>query len=145
MDAPAALLGKDLGRMVMYKNPARECVQQGKCVLRGILIMTMKWSVSCGVVIAAMAVSAMAARDEGKEESGESRAVPTVKYVVASPRAYLTSAARQGATDRERGYWQLKISCWLFGGGSLGGPRAHLKAQLLDEGDVSHGPCRMDN
>jgi len=58
--------------------------------------MTMKWSIGCGVLVVVTALSAAMAREPSKEDpnaSTSARKVPTVNYLVASPRAYLTGAA----------------------------------------------------
>jgi hypothetical protein len=70
---------------------------------RGFVTVTMKWSVSCGVLAVLMAVSAVMAGDPGKEQPNGSAAadkkVPTIKYVMASPRAYLAGGAMERAID----------------------------------------------
>jgi len=72
--------------------------------------MTMKWSISCGVLAIVMAVSAAMAREPSKEDPNApptvrepskeepkaptpARGVPTLNYIVASPRAFLAGAA----------------------------------------------------
>jgi hypothetical protein len=64
--------------------------------------MTMKWSIGCGVLAVVTAVSAAMAADPGKEDpnaSASARKVPTVNYVVASPRAYLAGAMMGRVVD----------------------------------------------
>ncbi|MBN1509032.1 MAG: hypothetical protein JW955_19450 [Sedimentisphaerales bacterium] len=64
--------------------------------------MTMKWSVRCGVLVVMMTVSAGMAGEASKEEpkgSTPTAKVPTVSYMVASPRAYLAGSGKTGAID----------------------------------------------
>jgi hypothetical protein len=58
---------------------------------RGYLTVKMKRNVICGAPVVMTAVSAAAAGDPGKDASDGStkiRKVPTVNYMVASPRTY---------------------------------------------------------
>jgi hypothetical protein len=74
--------------------------------------MTMKWSVRCGMLGVVMAVSAVMAGEPTKEEPNKptpakeeskkpapTTEVPTISFVVASPRAYLAGDAKGGAID----------------------------------------------
>ncbi len=64
--------------------------------------MTMKWSVRGGALVIVMAVSAALAEGPGKEGPGgptPARKVPTVHYILASPRAYLAGDATQHMID----------------------------------------------
>jgi hypothetical protein len=73
--------------------------------------MTMKGSVRCGALVVVTAVSAAMAGGPVEDESGGlalAGKAPTVKYVLASPRMRILAT---------------EYSCWLFGGGFLGGPQ----------------------
>lgn len=62
----------------------------------------MKWSVRCGVPAVVTAASAVMSGNRIKEPSGGSTSagkVPTVSYIVASPRGYLAGGATERAID----------------------------------------------